>query len=62
MPAHQDAPVASARPPATANRIVPLHDPRARSATAPNPQAAAHAPVPGAQAKPAHAGARRLRA
>jgi hypothetical protein len=38
-------------------RIAPLRDPGAHSATAPNRSAAADAPVHGAKAKPAHAGA-----
>jgi hypothetical protein len=43
-------------------RIERMRDPGAQSATAPTRPAAANAPVHGAQAKPAHAGARRLRA
>jgi hypothetical protein len=37
-------------------------DPGAHGATAPNPPVGPEATVHGAQAKPAHAGARRLRA
>jgi len=46
----------------TATWRIAAGDPGAHSATAPNPFAGAEATVHGAQAKPAHAGARRLRA
>jgi hypothetical protein len=43
-------------------RIARMRDPGAHSATAPNLTVGPSAPVRGAQAKPANAGARRLRA